>query len=235
MLDDCAACVSNLSIRLSTPRCVRLISPMSAIFIAMEGLDGSGGTTQTRLLAEWLRANGHAEVVTTAEPSTGPTGRFIRDVLNPAHEASVIGDAVLPFLFAADRRDHLDREVIPALQRGAAVITDRYYHSSLAYQSLAVGLPTVAGLNERFRAPDVTIFLDLEPEISLARIEARGETLERFEAIDRLRSIAEAYDSVLIHCRARGEHIVRIPANGTVEDVHGRVLSAVKATIERLA
>lgn len=207
---------------------------MSAVFIAMEGLDGSGGTTQTRLLAEWLRANGHSEVVTTSEPSTGPVGRFIRNILNPQHEASVIGDAVLPFLFAGDRRDHLDREVIPALQRGAAVITDRYYHSSLAYQSQAVGLPTVADLNERFRAPDITIFLDLEPEISLARIEARGETLERFEAIDRLRSIAEAYDAVLVHCRARGEHIVRIHAGGTIEEVHAAVVDAVSNTLKAL-
>ena len=117
----------------------------------------------------------------------GTRGSFIRTALNPDHEASAIGDAVLPFLFAGDRRDHLDREIIPALQRGAVVITDRYYHSSLAYQSLAVGLPAVASLNERFRAPDITIFLDLEPEISLARIEARGETRERFEALDKLR------------------------------------------------
>ena len=82
---------------------------MGAIFIAMEGLDGSGGTTQTRLLADWLRAKGLSEVHTTAEPSTGPVGRFIRTALNPEHEASAIGDAVLPFLFAGDRRDHLDR------------------------------------------------------------------------------------------------------------------------------
>ena len=101
---------------------------MSAVFIAIEGLDGSGGTTQTRLLAEWFRNQGHQDVVTTNEPSTGPVGRFIRTTLNPKHEASIIGDAVLPYLFAGDRRDHLDREIIPALQRGAAVITDRYYH-----------------------------------------------------------------------------------------------------------
>jgi dTMP kinase len=99
---------------------------MSAVFIAMEGLDGSGGSTQTALLADWLLANGHTEVIVTGEPSTAPVGRFIRDALNPKHEASVIGDSVLPFLFAADRRDHLDRKIIPALQRGAAVITDRY-------------------------------------------------------------------------------------------------------------
>jgi len=207
---------------------------MSAVFIAIEGLDGSGGTTQTKLLAEWLRSKGHSDVVTTNEPSTGPVGRFIRTTLNPQHEASVIGDAVLPYLFAGDRRDHLDREIIPALQRGAAVITDRYYHSSLAYQSLSVGLPAVAALNERFRAPDVTIFLDLEPEESLARIEARGEALERFEALDRLRSIYEAYEAVLVHCRARGEHIVRIHADRTIEEVHAAVRDTVQQAMEQI-
>ncbi len=205
---------------------------MGSIFIAMEGLDGSGGTTQTKLLAQWLRDRGQAEVHTTTEPSAGPVGRFIRDALNPAHEASAIGDAVLPFLFAGDRRDHLDREVIPALQRGAAVITDRYYHSSLAYQSLAVGLPAVAALNERFRAPDITLFLDLEPEISLARIEARGEALERFEALDKLRQIQEAYHAVLVHCRTRGEHIVRIDADASVDAVHAAIVSAVEGVLD---
>jgi dTMP kinase len=208
---------------------------MSAVFIAMEGLDGSGGTTQTALLADWFKARGQAEVLITGEPSSEPVGRFIRDTLNPQHPSSVIGDSVLPYLFAADRRDHLDRCIIPALQRGAAVITDRYYHSSLAYQSLSVGLPMVAGLNERFRAPDITLFLDLDPETSLARIEARGEALERFEALDRLRQIHEAYYAVLVHCRARGEHIVRIPADGNIDEVHALVVAAVGSTLKDLA
>ena len=206
---------------------------MSAVFIAIEGLDGSGGTTQTQQLADWFRNQGHADVLTTNEPSSGPVGRFIRTTLNPEHEASIIGDAVLPYLFAGDRRDHLDREIIPALQRGAAVITDRYYHSSLAYQSLSVGLPAVAAMNELFRAPDITIFLDLEPEESLARIEARGSKLERFEALDRLRSIYEAYEAVLVHCRARGEHIVRIHAGGTIDEVHEKVTAAVQTVLEK--
>ena len=206
---------------------------MSALFIAIEGLDGSGGTTQTKRLADWFRAEGHGDVLTTNEPSTGPVGRFIRTTLNPEHEASIIGDAVLPYLFAGDRRDHLDREIIPALQRGTSVITDRYYHSSLAYQSLSVGLPAVAAMNELFRAPDITIFLDLEPEESLARIQARGGTLERFEALDRLRCIYEAYEAVLVHCRARGEHIVRIHAGGTIDEVHNEVTKAVIDVLEK--
>jgi dTMP kinase len=204
---------------------------MRARFIAIEGLDGSGGTTQARLLADWLDARDarRGPVVRTHEPSTGPVGRFIRQALLPDNEASVLGDNVLPYLFAADRRDHLDRTVLPALEAGRHVVTDRYYHSSLAYQSLSVGLHAVAELNAAFRAPDLTVFLDLDPEKSLVRIEARGAPVERFEAIDRLRRIHDAYDAVLVHCRTRGEHIVRIDADATISAVHDRVVAAVAA------
>jgi len=193
---------------------------MRPLFIAIEGLDGSGGTTQTQLLADWLRSRGHSEVLTTAEPSTGPVGAFIRQALDPSQPESCIGDGVLPYLFAADRRDHIDREIVPALQRGAVVITDRYYHSSLAYQSLAIGLPEVAALNDRFQMPDVTVFLHLEPEECLARIQRRGQTMERFEALDRLRQISDAYEAVIVHCRAKGERIERVSASGTPQEVH---------------
>jgi dTMP kinase len=205
---------------------------MRPLFIAIEGIDGSGGTTQTRMLADWFRARGHPEVLTTAEPSTGPVGQFIRRALDPDQPESVIGDAVLPYLFAADRRDHLDREIVPALQQGAVVITDRYYHSSLAYQSLAIGLPEVAALNDRFQMPDLTLFLHLEPDLCLARIQARGATMERFEALDRLRQIGDAYEGVIVHCRARGERIERVSATGTPDEVHQLVQALVLQLIE---
>ncbi len=208
---------------------------MHGIFIAIEGLDGSGGTTQTRLLVQWLAAQGMwTEVVSTCEPSPGPVGQFIRQALQ-RDSAARIGDGVLPYLFAADRRDHLDREIIPALQRRAAVVTDRYYHSSLAYQSLSVGLARVSRLNESFRRPDLTIYLDLPAEVCLERILARGEALERFEAIDRLRSIQAAYESVIIHCRTSGERIVRIDASGTVEALHHEVTRQVEAVLAELS
>jgi len=218
----------------STPVGVSGLSegPMRPLFIAIEGIDGSGGTTQTRMLADWFSARGCSEVVTTAEPSTGPVGQFIRRALDPGQPESCIGDAVLPFLFAADRRDHLDREIVPALQRGAVVISDRYYHSSLAYQSLAIGLPEVAALNDRFQMPDLTVFLSLEPEESLARIEKRGETMERFEAIDRLRQIGDAYEGVIVHCRAQGERIERVAADGTPEEIHLQIQRLVLDVIE---
>ena len=98
--------------------------------------------------------------------------------------------------------DHLDREIILALQRGVAVITDRHYHSSLAYQSLARS--TGRGQPQRaLSRPDITIFLDLELEISLARIEARGETKERSRPSTSSGWIQEAYYAVLVYCRAQ--------------------------------
>lgn len=198
---------------------------MRPLFIAIEGIDGSGGTTQVARLAAWLEHQGQP-VHTTAEPSTGPVGRFIRQALGDPEQR--IGDAVLPYLFAADRRDHLDREILPALKAGRSVLTDRYKHSSLAYQSLVLGLAPVAELNRRFRAPDLTLFLDLDVEICLARVKARGTRLDRFEALDRLRAVADAYEAVILHCRAQGERIERVDASGSIDQVHQRVLAAVK-------
>jgi dTMP kinase len=197
------------------------------LFIVIEGLDGSGGTTQTRLLQEWMQEEGHRNHL-TQEPSSGPVGHFIREALLKTGLASTVGDNVFPYLFAADRRDHLDREILPALENNTHVISDRYYHSSLAYQGLTVGLPLVAFLNDPFRAPDVTFFLYLSPEVSFDRVQLRGMPVERFETLDRLRSVADAYQSVLAHCRSRGEKIIMIDATRSIEEIHSDIVSTIK-------
>lgn len=199
---------------------------MQPLFLVIEGLDGSGGTTQVERLTAWLTQRG-ASVQRTREPSDGPVGRFIRQALAPGNPASRLGDNVLPYLFAADRRDHLDRVVLAGLEQGAFVVSDRYYHSSLAYQSLSVGLHEVAELNRHFRAPDLTIFLDLDPEVCLERILARGGRRDRFEELERLRQIRDAYEAVLVLCRARGERIARINASGTRDAVFASILDHV--------
>lgn len=204
---------------------------MRTLFLVIEGIDGSGGTTQARLLSAWLRQHGAREVVETCEPSRGPVGAFIRRALDPADPAARIGDTVLPYLFAADRRDHLDSEILPALERGAVVVSDRYYHSSLAYQSLAIGMSAVTWLNAGFRAPDLTLFLELAPEICLQRVQARGGARERFEALDRLRLVHDNYQSVLVTCRSLGERIARIDASVSQEQVHALVVGEVEALL----
>lgn len=202
---------------------------MRGTFVVVEGLDGSGGTTQVRRLGAWLRAAG-PEVVETCEPTRGPIGRFIRQLLGDA--ASEVGDAPLAYLFAADRQDHLERVVEPAIARGAVVVSDRYLHSSLAYQSLAVGMSRVRELNAGFRAPDLTVFLELSPEACLARIEARGEARERFEALDRLRAVAEAYESVLAWCTARGDRVLRLDASATPDALEAQIRAAVAPLVQ---
>ena len=97
---------------------------MRGTFIVIEGLDGSGGTTQCRLLTQWLETQGAKEVIQTAEPTDLPVGTFIRKALKQDTDEGRLGDAV-SHLFAADRQDHLDRRVNPALARGAVVISDR--------------------------------------------------------------------------------------------------------------
>ncbi len=205
---------------------------MRSQFVVIEGLDGSGGTTQVARLADWLRSEHLLTVETTHEPSDGPVGRFIRQALDPTTPEGLLGDAVLPYLFAADRRDHLDRTVLPTLERPRTwILSDRYYHSSLAYQSLSVGLATVAELNSPFRAPDLTLVIDLEPEVCLERIERRGGVRERFEALDRLRRIRDAYEDVIVHCRTRGEQVVRVNGEGSVDAVAERIRDQVRTRL----
>lgn len=192
------------------------------MFIAFEGLDGSGGTTQIGLLESALRAGGRG-VCRTREPSDGPVGKLIRAQL----AGGELGDSVLGHLFAADRRDHLDRVVSPALERGEVVLTDRYFLSSLAYQSLSLGLERVWALNAEFRAADVVIVLDLPVEECLARVAARGGVRDRFETLEQLRRVADAYEAAITRCRLRGDRVVRVDASGPPDDVHARVWKAI--------
>jgi len=196
----------------------RRVSSSRVVFIAFEGLDGSGGTTQIGLFADALRAAGR-EVVVTREPSDGPVGKLIRAEL----ASGVVGDAVFGHLFAADRRDHLDRVVLPAVARGAVVLTDRYFLSSLAYQSLSLGLDRVWALNAEFPPPDAVVMLDLPVDTCLARVEARAGVRDRFETLEQLRRVADGYEAAITRCRRRGDRIVRIDASGSPAEVHGLV------------
>jgi dTMP kinase len=135
---------------------------------------------------------------------------------------------VLPWLFAADRADHLHREVEPALARGAWVISDRYYHSSLAYQSLTLPIERVHALNADFRVPDLTVYLDVPVQVCLARISDRPEK-EIFEEQSRLEAIAASYRRVNAFLRARGERIVDVDGTQRPE----AVLAAIVAEIDR--
>ena len=163
------------------------------MFITFEGLDGSGKSTQTELLAEAIEGTGR-DVLTTREPGGTPLGEEVRQVLLNGGEISPWAEAAL---FAAARAELVDRVIAPALDGGAVVICDRYLDSSLAYQGIARGLgvdrvlelnlPAIQG-----RLPDRTYLLLLDPEESARRVGGDGDRIER-EGDDFRRKVDEAY------------------------------------------
>lgn len=162
------------------------------MLIALEGIDGAGTTTQTERLAAYFEEHG-ISCHRTAEPSTGPIGLLIRQVLR---RELTMDETALALLFAADRLDHLQREIVPALRAGKLVLTDRYLLSSLAYQSLATPLAFVRQINAHATLPDVSLLLRLPARTAAERRELRGGPTEHFDALAQQEKIAKAYDRV---------------------------------------
>lgn len=158
--------------------------PGQGVFIAFEGGEGAGKSTQTVKLSAWLKVGGYRCIV-TREPGATQLGRRIRElVLN--HSENEPTPRAEALLYAADRAQHVDTVIRPALDKGAVVLTDRYVDSSLAYQGAGRALPTdeVAWLSQwatRGLRPDLVVLLDVDPEIGLSRVGRRGES-DRLEA-----------------------------------------------------
>jgi len=155
-------------------------------FICIEGLDGCGKTTQTKLLARKLR-NGY-NAFYTAEPSHGKIGTFIRKrCLYGEKRLSSVTEALL---FAADRLEHVENEVLPALQQGRLVISDRYVYSSLAYQGAAgLNLDWIEKINAHALRADFAIFIDVDPQIVMRRLKRTRSVMENLETQQKVREI----------------------------------------------
>lgn len=168
---------------------------LPGLLIALEGIDGSGTTTQARLLCDWLTRAGHP-VHLTCEPSTGPVGTLLRRVLR-RELGRALDPAAVALLFAADRVDHVVHELRPHLEAGTHVVTDRYLSSSLAYQSVGLELAWVQSINARAPAPDLTIYLRIDPAVARSRRAARGEPEELFDDHGLQQQISARYDEIL--------------------------------------
>ena len=186
------------------------------LFLVVEGIDGAGTTTQARLLADWLRAGGR-RVVLTAEPTDGPVGRVIRDILRGRMVAG--GEEAMALLFAADRALHLHQTVLPAVREGAIVVSDRHYLSSLAYQGVETEMDWVALLNSKFPRPDLTMLLDIPAEVALARKAADGGEPERYEQRAYLEKVRANYLEAARRARAAGERVETLDASKSIEEV----------------
>ena len=195
---------------------------MKGLLIALEGIDGAGNTTQARLLARWLRRLGLG-VVLTKEPTKGAVGRLIRRRLKRGLKDPFTDT----LLFAADRLQHLERTIEPLLSKGYVVVSDRYLHSSLAYQAATTGDPEwVRELNKHARRPDLALLLDVKPQIGLRRI--RRKRRSRFEQVELLEKIRENY----LRMVERGE-LLLVDASRDAETVSETIREIVGEFLER--
>lgn len=155
----------------------------------IEGLDGAGLSTQATLLAEYLRGK-NKKVLLTKEPTSLPIGKLIKSILSRNQEVSLLA---LQLLFAADRAEHLEKEIEPALRTNHIVISDRYILSSLAFGSVDNDLEFLKQINSRFRRPDLTVIIDTPPKVCLERINRARDNIELFEEGQRLEKVRKQF------------------------------------------
>ena len=159
-------------------------------FIVLEGIDGSGKTTQIKRLADYLCKNKHRCLI-TKEPTNGPIGSL---ALETVRGLSSLSPDTLALLFAADRSEHILHDIRPALESGIHVICDRFIYSNLAYQGETIPQKTIFAYNSQFLLqPDLTVFIDTSPEECTRRIISSRKSLELFDGVERARSIRTEY------------------------------------------
>jgi dTMP kinase len=192
------------------------------VFISLEGIDGSGKSTQAKLLAEELGP----ETLLIREPGGTEAAERIRGLLaDPELELDSFAELLL---FSAARADLVSRVIRPALEAGGTVVADRFADSSVAYQGGARGLGTshVLSLTDTVIDglwPDLTILLRVDPEVGLGR--ADGEDRFEAEGVELQRAVAEAYEEI---AQIAADRVVVVEGEGGVEEVHERVMEAVR-------
>lgn len=209
---------------------------IEGLFIVLEGVDGAGTTTHTALLSQALRKKG-LPITTTREPSDGPVGMLIRQILTGRVVVPGISGnrpsswSTMALLFAADRLDHLEATIHPNLMDGVTVISDRYDFSSVAYQSVTAGgepetVTWVRQINHHARRPDLTIVLDVEPNEAARRRKERSTGREIYDDQELQAMLAGFYSDIEKYFP--GDNVVHVDASRSIEEVAADVLAAVK-------
>ena len=186
-------------------------------FIAIEGIDGSGKSAHAGFITDYLRRRGY-DVYYTEEPSRGRIGRLLREYLKDESTLS-LADA---FLFAADRAEHLQHEIMPAVEEGKIVVCERYKYSSFAYQSAqGQDLKMLKDIHFFAPNPDLVLYLDVTPEEGVDRCD-KGE---KFETVDFLTKVRDVYEKLADEPSNNFKRIDAMPDKMTVRD---SVISAVQ-------
>lgn len=200
-------------------------------FIVFEGIDGAGTTTQLKKLSEIIPED---KLILTAEPTKNETGLFLRRMLKGDFSVS---EKTAAFLFAADRAEHIygKNGVIEQTQAGKIVASDRYFFSSLAYQSVSCGEELPQMLNSPFPLPKILFYFVIDPKISLSRVTSRSNNLEIYEKMDFQVETAKWYEKVISSYenseKGKGMKIVRIDATKSIEEISEIIKKEITNTI----
>lgn len=207
---------------------------MTGILITLEGGEGAGKSTQSRLLADRLAATGRA-VVCTREPGGAPGAERLRTLLLQGdHALSLRAEILVHF---ASRLDHIERTIDPALAAGSLVICDRFFDSTLAYQGYGLGrgdpdtLSFICSLIAlTHRKPDLTFLLDLPRDVARGRVDRRGLDPDRYERLDEAfhQRVADGFHAI---ARACPERVVTVDAGGNADALHLTLLDKIRQRI----
>ncbi len=195
-------------------------------FIVVEGIDGSGSTTQAKYLCEYLKSSGR-ECYLTAEPSTGPIGEIIRKLLRQEDEKPKMHSHVLALSFSADRLYHYEHEILPRLEKNIDVISDRYVLSSLVYQGLDLPQGWVKEINRYAPNPNLTILIDTPEEIASARRLKRGSQPEIFDKSDVQIIIRQRYLQLAFTAQA-----IIVDGSSEPQVISDRMIEAVRQVLD---
>lgn len=197
-------------------------NPYPGKFIVFEGVDGSGQTTQSKKLSNFLKKKGYKVFLTKEPTPNSKFGKQIRKILDKKEKISPFN---LQKFFVKDRSWHLKNEVIPALKKSKIVICDRYLFSTLAYGAGVnkLSMKKLIALNKNFLLPDFTFYIDVEPKIALKRIIKRGEGQTLFEKEEKLKRVRRVFKNLLKKYKI-------IALNG--EESRSKIFKKVKNKIE---
>lgn len=209
---------------------------MQGKFITFEGIDGSGKSTQLRMLAGDLRQRG-IDVITTCQPGGTPLGRRLREAFLETEET--VAPMAELLLFAADRAQHVEFLIKPALAEGRIVLSDRYADATFAYQGAGRGFDEktvnqIIKLATGGLKPDLTIFFDISIETALGRMSTRGESGEKtnrmdFETAEFYTRVREAYLSI---AKREPKRFRVVDSSGSIEEIHARLLEIVLTSLK---
>jgi len=213
-------------------------------FTVIEGCDGSGTTTQLKLLERRMKAPGSPKIADfmaaepepvynyspffpTCEPTQGPVGLLIRRILKGE---CTVSKETLAWLFAADRAEHLygSGGIVERCERGELVVSDRYTPSSLVYQGLECGRELPEALNRAFPHPELLIYLDVDPQTAMERIGSRAEKQEIYEKADFQAKVRKAYLELLPAYEQAGVRLLRLDGTRPPEELAEEIWRAIQ-------